>query len=95
MKMHKMKDFSVKEALSSLEETSGTMTPESLTQQQAFALLMPGIRALREKKFSFEQVAELLGKIGFTLKATTVRTYYGEQISKEKQNGNISTKKTA
>ena len=93
--MHKMKNFSVEDALSSLQKTSGTMPPESITQKQAFASLMPGIRVLREKKLSFEQVAELLGKVGFTLKATTVRTYYGEQISKEKQNGNITTKKTA
>lgn len=90
-----MKTFSVNDALSFLEEALSTMTPESLTQRKAFALLMPGIRVLHDKHFSFKQVTELLGKAGFTLKEATVRTYYNELNTKEKQNGDFTAKKTA
>lgn len=56
---------------------------------------MPGIRALREKKLSFKQIGDLLEKVGFALKVSTVRTYYGELLAKEKQDGFVTKNKTA
>jgi len=73
MKKHKLEHFSVTNALSVLDEESKIMMPESLSQPKAFALLMPQILVLREKKLSFNQIADLLTKVGFTLEAVSVR----------------------
>ena len=82
MKLHKLKDFSATDTLTTLVEAASTMTPDVLTQREAFTLLMPGIRALREKKISFKQIEKVLGEVGFTLKAVTVRSYYGKLMAK-------------
>ena len=84
MKLHKLKDFSAAGVLTTLEEAASTMTPDLLTQREAFTFLMPGIRALREKKISFVQIEKVLGEVGFTLKANSIRSYYGELMAKEK-----------
>lgn len=84
MKLHKLKDFSATDTLTTLVEAANTMTPDLLIQRKAFALLMPGIRALREKNISFKQIEKVLREVGFTLKADTVRTYYGELIAEGK-----------
>ena len=84
MKLHKLKDFSATGALTTLEEAAKTMTPDALTQRKAFALLMPGIRSLREKNISYKQIATVLGTVGFTLSEKTVKTYYGQQIAEER-----------
>lgn len=84
MKLHKLKDFSATAVLTTLEEAASTMTPDLLTQYEAFTLLMPGIRALREKKISFKQIEKVLEKVGFTLKAVTVSSYYRKLIAEGK-----------
>lgn len=51
----------------------------SLTQRQIFKQLMPRLRVLRvlrERGWSWAQLAELLKRAGIDLAPNTVRTYY-------------------
>jgi predicted amidophosphoribosyltransferase len=80
MAIHRMKDWSAIDAQETLDEAAQTNQPDSMTQKQAFCILMPRLQNLRAKNFSFNQISKLLEKVGFELKPSTIRSYYSEQI---------------
>lgn len=47
-----------------------------LTQRQSFKRLMPRLRVLRERGWTWAQLTELLKSAGIDLAPNTVRTYY-------------------
>jgi hypothetical protein len=72
-------DYSVGNAF--LEAASAIITPDDLTQRQAFEGYMPNLFVLRNKGCSWAQMAKLLGEAGLVLQMSTVRTYYGEALA--------------
>ena len=54
--------------------------PEDIRQRQAFEELLPDIYALRNKGFSWDQIASALHEVGFKLQSSTVRVYFTEMI---------------
>lgn len=49
---------------------------KSLTQRQLFKQLMPHVRVLRERGWTWAQLTELLKRAGIDLAPNTLRTYY-------------------
>jgi len=69
-------DFSTAEEV--LKAAAFLSVPENQTQRQAFEGLMPYLFILRNKGFSFEQIAGLLAACGFNLKSSSVRGYFNK-----------------
>lgn len=89
MKKHKMEGWSAADARDVLDQAVETLEPDSLSQRQAFGLLMPQLRKMREKtNISFAQISASLAKYNFNLEPSTVRDYYRQEMTLlQKQNG--------
>jgi hypothetical protein len=57
------------------------IVPEGQSQRRAFEKLMPHLYVLRQKGYSFPQLAKLLGDVGIKLQPSTVRAYYHEMLA--------------
>lgn len=63
MKKHMMEGWSTADARDVLNQAAETLEPDSLSQRQAFRLLMPQLRKMREKtNISFAQISAALAK---------------------------------
>lgn len=60
--------------------------PKDLTQRQAIKKHIPHLFVLREKGCSWMQIAGLLETCGFTLQASTIRSYFGEMVPTQIEN---------
>lgn len=69
-------DFSTAEEV--LKAAAFLAVPENQTQRQAFEGLMPYLFVLRNKGFSFQQLAGLLTACGFNLKPSSVGIYFNK-----------------
>lgn len=78
--LRKIKDVDVLAAREFINIASLTLEPEDRTQRKAFSALMPDLYMLRNKGFSFQQLASILNSVGFTLQPGTVRNYFNEML---------------
>lgn len=59
---------------------------KSLTQKKAIEKLIPHFYVLRKKGCSWEQITNLLNdKCGFRILPSTVRSYFGEMVPKQRE----------
>lgn len=64
-----------------LDIVSLLIVPDDQSQRQAFEKLMPQIYLIRNKGYSYTQIANTLAEIGFKIKPSTVRNYYQEILA--------------
>lgn len=77
---HQIKDIDSLGARQVFEMAFLTLEPSERSQRQAFNALMPEIYMLRNKGFSFQQIATLMEQVGFRLQPSTVRSYFNELL---------------